>query len=104
MRRLSSARNRPQGQKEVTMARFKFTVTRNITESAIVEVIASTIEDAHKEGLRKANACEVEGWQTDDFVNGDAYIPDTDDYEIIKPKPAPKGRKRAGNGKDKVGH
>ena len=94
--------NQPHGQKVVTMPRFKFFVTRNITESATVEVDAPTIEDAHEEGLRKANAFEVEGWETDDNVNGDAYIPDPDSFEIVKTKPAPKGRKRASNGKGKA--
>ena len=81
------------------MPLFKFTVTRNITESATIEVDAPTIEEAHQEGLRKTNAFEVEGWETDDSVNGDAYIPDPSDYTIVESKPAPKGRKRASNGK-----
>ena len=84
------------------MARFKFTVTRNITESATIEVDAPTIEEAHQEGLRKANAFEVEGWETDDTISGDAYLPDPSDFTTVETTLARTGRKRSSNGKGKA--
>jgi hypothetical protein len=61
-------------QVEDNMSKFTFFVTRDITESAQVDIEAATIEEAHEVALH-------ENWQTDDYV-GKCYIPDTAEFAI----------------------
>lgn len=62
------------------MTLYKFTITRDVTESVTVTVSADSIEDAHARAI--ANP-PVTGWTLDDNDGGDAYIPDPDDYEEL---------------------
>lgn len=62
---------------------YRFTITRDTTESATVEIEADSIGEAHDEAFtwRVVNSAKFE---PDDCVNGDVYIPDPSDYEIVK--------------------
>lgn len=65
------------------MARFTFTVTRDVTESCSVTVEANSIEEAHDririEDTEAAATCT--DWELDDNSN-QLYIPDEDDYTV----------------------
>jgi len=62
------------------MPRFKFTLTRDTTESVSVTIEADTIEAAQDQAL--ANPPKT-GWEPDDNDPGDAYLPDPDDWEEV---------------------
>ncbi len=62
------------------MAKFKFTITRDITESVSVTFEGDTIEEAQEKALENP---PQKGWAIDDNTPQDPYLPDEDDYEEI---------------------
>jgi len=63
------------------MPRFKFTITRDITESAVVVIEAASIEEAHDKAIEDHTA--ITGWENDEGNNPEPYIPDPDDFEEV---------------------
>lgn len=61
------------------MPKFRFIVTRDTSESAMVTIDAADIEEAHDKALSSAMDLE---WEPDNCV-GRRYLPDEDDYEVI---------------------
>lgn len=76
------------------MPKFRFCVTRDVTESVWLTVDAPTIQDAHTEGLSDIDkyADQTDGctsWELDDYPSMiDVYVADTDDYSIVEDKKA----------------
>jgi hypothetical protein len=64
------------------MTKFKFTITRDVTESVVVEAEADTIEDAMEQATMVP---PTEGWEIDDNPPGVSYLPDPSDFEEIVP-------------------
>tara|TARA_Y100000815_G_scaffold145270_1_gene131537 strand:+ start:1525 stop:1716 length:192 start_codon:yes stop_codon:yes gene_type:complete len=62
------------------MPKFKFTMTRDTTESVSVTVEAPSIEEAHEEAL--ANPPQA-GWEQDENYPQRPYLPDEDDWEVV---------------------
>lgn len=58
------------------MPRFTVIITRDITESTIIEVDADTREQAEEAAFEKLLASEDTEWRLDDgsWNNGDAYV------------------------------
>jgi hypothetical protein len=61
------------------MNRYTFTITRDVTESAVVSIEAENLEEAHMEALCKTPSLE---WELDEMSYDDPYLPDPDDYSI----------------------
>lgn len=62
------------------MAKFNVMVTRDVTESAWVDVEAGGIEEAKAKALEEAsNAPGNFDWAPDDFSGGDPYLADPDE-------------------------
>jgi len=73
------------------MPSFKFTITRDTSESAQVVVTADTIEQAQETALTREfeSTCErLCLFATDDGAVSDTYLPDETDYEEIDELPA----------------
>jgi hypothetical protein len=64
--------------------KFRFTLTRDVTESTTVTIDANSIEEAHAKALENP---PTEGWAVDDNPPNDAYLPDPSDFEGFKPTP-----------------
>ena len=62
------------------MPEFRFTLTRDTTESTTVTIEADTIEEAQAEAL--AHPPET-GWTQDDNLPDDPYLPDPSDWERV---------------------
>jgi len=58
------------------MPTFQVIITRDVTESAVIEVDAETKEQAEDAAFEKLLACEDTEWRLDDgsWNNGDAYV------------------------------
>jgi hypothetical protein len=67
------------------MPKFKFFITRQVTESAEVIVEGDDIEDAHTNALTMANDHKIDNWQQDD-MQGEPFIPDPGTYTEIGDK------------------
>lgn len=71
------------------MPKYKFTVTRDITESVECEVEADSIEEAHTKALEDIDKYSDKDsfgntqWDADCGPVGDCYIPDPEGFEII---------------------
>ena len=64
------------------MPRFKFTVTRDTTESATAVVEAASIREAQAIALSRDYENELE-FKHDECSGGDTYLPDEDDWEEL---------------------
>ena len=62
------------------MPKFRFTLTRDLTQSVSVEVEGDDIEQAQQAALTNP---PQSGWEIDDNPPQDAYLPDPDDFEEI---------------------
>lgn len=62
------------------MPKFRFTITRDTTESAVVTIDAPSIEEAHDIALDRQREWV---YTVDEGNDTDAYIPDEDDFEEI---------------------
>jgi hypothetical protein len=64
------------------MPKFRFHITRNVTETAVVIVEADTIEDAHDIAL-DADFYEDAPFCLDDGNDYEVYLPDPNAYEVL---------------------
>lgn len=60
------------------MPKFTFALTRDATETTMVEIVADTIEEAQRAALLNP---PTTGWTLDDGNDHPPYIPDPSDYE-----------------------
>lgn len=58
------------------MSTFQVIITRDVTESAVIEVDADTMAQAEEAAFEKLLASEDTEWRLDDgsWNNGDAYV------------------------------
>jgi hypothetical protein len=62
------------------MNRYTFTITRDATESAVVSIVAESLDDAQMEALRNAPDTK---WALDEGnFPQKSYLPDPDDYSV----------------------
>lgn len=65
------------------MNRYTFTITRDVTESAVVSIEAQSLEQAHMEALNNTPCLE---WEFDEMSADQPYLPDPDDYCVEEVK------------------
>lgn len=65
------------------MSKFRFRITRNVTESCMVVVEANNLFNAFDAAINNPDPFMEDYWVQDDNAPNKPYIPDEEDYEII---------------------
>lgn len=64
---------------------YRFTITRDVTESAVVTVEADDVETAQDMALSDPEISNNADWAIDDVCGGTPYLPDPGDYTEVSP-------------------
>lgn len=67
------------------MPRYKFRLTRALTESTDVIIEANSLDEAHEKALEDPYGHE--GWETDDCSTDKPYLPDASEAELLDDLP-----------------